>query len=78
MGHHHQQAPVLHLRVPLQKTVGLSRQAVVKARIGVHLPLQQHHREFGAAGFGAAGGWAGPEHAVEAVAQLLAASQQVV
>jgi hypothetical protein len=36
----------------------------------VHLHLQQHHRKFGAAGFGAAGALPGPEDAVEAVAQL--------
>jgi hypothetical protein len=62
---------VLHPGVLLQEAVGLRRQAVVEAWIGVHLHLQQHHRKVRAAGFGAAGVLAGPEHAVEAVAQLL-------
>jgi hypothetical protein len=60
-----------HLRVLLQKAVGLRRQAVVEAEVGVHLHLQQHHWELLAASFGAAGALTGPEHAVEAVAQLL-------
>jgi hypothetical protein len=57
--------------VLLQEAVGLRCQAVVQAWIGVHLHLQQHHRKIRAAGLGAAGVLAGPEHAVEAVAQLL-------
>jgi hypothetical protein len=55
----------------LQKAVGLCCQAVVEAWIRMHLHLQQHHGELGAAGFGAAGGFPRPVHAVEAVAQLL-------
>ena len=43
----------------------------MEARIGVHLHLQQHHRKLWAAGFGAAGGFPRPEHAIEAVAELL-------
>ena len=62
---------MLHPRVLLQKPTGLRRQAVVEAWIGVHLHLKEHHRELRAAGFGAAGALPGPEHAIEAVAQLL-------
>jgi hypothetical protein len=56
---------------PLQEAIGLRRQAVVKARIRVHLHLQQHYRELGTAGFGVAGALARPQNAIEAVAQLL-------
>jgi hypothetical protein len=42
----------------------------VEAGIGVHLHLQQHHRELRAAGFAATGALPGPEHAIEAVVQL--------
>jgi hypothetical protein len=62
---------VLHLRVLLKEPTALRRQAVVKAWIRMHLDLQEHHREFGTAGFGAAGALPGPEDAIEAVAQLL-------
>ena len=55
----------------LQEPTALRRQAVAEAWVGVHLHLQENHREFGAAGFSAAGALPGPEHAVEAVAQLL-------
>ncbi len=67
--HHHLQ--VLHLRVFLQEPTALRRQAVAEAWIRVHLHLEEHHRKLGAAGFGAAGALPGPEHAIEAVAQLL-------
>ena len=70
MGCDHQHGPVLHLGLLLQKAVGLCCQAVVEAWIRVHLHLQKHHRELRAAGFGAAGALPGPEHAIEAVAQL--------
>ncbi len=66
---HHR--PVLNLGVLLLKAVGLCRQAVVEARIRVHLHLQEHHRKLGAAGFPAACALPGPENAIEAVAQLL-------
>ena len=66
--HHHLQ--VLHLRMLLKEPAALRCQAVLEARIGVHLHLQQHHWELLAAGFGAAGALARPEHAVEAMAQL--------
>jgi hypothetical protein len=59
------------LWVFLQEPTALRRQAVAEAWIRVHLHLQQHHGEFGAAGFGAAGGFPRPEHTVEAVAQFL-------
>jgi len=62
---------MLHLRVLLKKPIGLGRQAVVEAWIRVHLHLQQHHRKLWTAGFGAARGFHRPEHAVQAVAQLL-------
>ena len=67
----HQHGPVLNPGVLLQKAIGLRRQPVVEALVGVHLHLQQHHRELGAAGFSAAGGLARPEHTIEAVAQFL-------
>jgi hypothetical protein len=34
------------------------------------LHLQQHHGKLGAAGFGAASGWARPQNPIEAVAEL--------
>ena len=43
--HHHR--PVLHSGMVLQKAVGLCRQAVVEARIRVHLHFQEHHRKLG-------------------------------
>lgn len=55
----------------LEEAIGLGRQAVVKARVWMHLHLQQHHRKLQASGFGATGAFAGPEHPIEAVAQLL-------
>ena len=39
--------------------------------IRVHLHFQQHHRELRAAGFGAAGAFPRPEHAIKAMAQFL-------
>jgi hypothetical protein len=66
----HQHRPVHHLRVLLQEAVRLRGQAVVKARVAVHLHLQQHHRKLRAACFGAAGAFPGPQHAIEAVVQL--------
>jgi len=66
--HHHLQ--MLDPRVLLQKPVRLRCQAVVEARIWVHLHLQQHHGELRAARFGAAGALPGPEHTIEVVAQL--------
>ena len=61
---------MLHPGVLLQKAIGLRRQPVVEALVGVHLHLQQHHRELGAAGFSAAGALARPQNTIEAVAQL--------
>ena len=66
--HHHLQ--VLQPGVTLHKAQALGRKPPVEAGIGVHLHLKEHHRELGAAGFGAAGALPGPEHAVEAVAQF--------
>ena len=70
VGRDHQHGPVINLGLPLQEAIGLRRQAVVKARIRVHLHLEQHYRKFWAAGFGAARGFPRPEHAIEAVAEL--------
>jgi hypothetical protein len=41
---------------------------VVESLVGVHLHLQQHHREVAAADIAAAGAFPGPEHIVEAMA----------
>jgi hypothetical protein len=61
---------MLQLRVLLKKPTALRRQAVVEAWIRMHLHLQQHHRKFKAAGFGAASGLARPQNTIEAVAQF--------
>jgi hypothetical protein len=66
----HQHRPVLHLGLLLQKPIGLCCQAVVEARIGVHLHLQEHYRELRTAGFGAARALARPQNPSEAVAEL--------
>jgi len=71
VGRDHQHRPVLHLGLLLQKPIGLRCQAMVKAWIRVHLHFKQHHWELWAAGFGAAGALSGPEHTVQAVAELL-------
>lgn len=55
---------------PLQEPLGLRRQTVLEALVGVHLHLQENHRELRAAGFDTAGGVNGPEHTDEVVAQL--------
>ena len=77
VGRNHQHSPVLHLVLLLQKAVGLRRQAVVEALVGVHLHLQQHHRELGAAGFSAAGGLARPQNSIEAVAAEPGRSERI-
>ena len=61
---------MLHLRVLLKEPTGLRRQAVAEAWVGVHLHFEEHHGEYGAAGFGAARGFRRPEDAIEAVAQF--------
>jgi hypothetical protein len=62
---------MLNTGMELEEAVGLRRQAVVKTRVWMHLNLQQHHGKLTAAGFRATCTVAGPEHAIEAVAQLL-------
>ena len=70
MGRDDHHRPVLNLGVLLQKAVGLCRQAVVEARIRVHLHLQEHHRKLGAAGFPTACTPPRPEDTIKTVAQL--------
>ncbi len=67
VGHQHQHPEMFHLLVLLQKPEGFRRKAAVEAPIGVHLHLQKHHRQLGAA----AGVIAGPEHAIGVVGHLL-------
>ena len=41
----HHPPPVLDAGVELQEAIGLGRQAVMKAGVGAHLYLQEHHRQ---------------------------------
>ena len=67
----------LLLQEHLQRLGGAELEAVVEALVGVHLHLQQHHRELGAAGFSAAGGLARPQNSIEAVAAEPGRSERI-
>jgi hypothetical protein len=55
-----------HFLVLLQQAEGFGAKAAVEASIGMHLHLQEHHRQR----IAAAGVLAGPEHAIGVVGHL--------
>ncbi|MFM7648332.1 MAG: DUF2887 domain-containing protein [Cyanobium sp.] len=63
--------PVVLLEEQMHPDPGFRhRLAAQSSRFLQKHPHVEHHRELGAAGFDAAGGFPGPEHAVEAVAKF--------